>query len=118
MTEQVRGSELGVSSVVGGVPAAGIHWAGEFHLLRTLGEKDAFVTQLARLGYKLNDFRVTVRRITGDGRKQIRYNVFVDELRDGRPYRGKAYLGGYGERWIDQFEVRASGDFPQAYTAP
>jgi hypothetical protein len=64
------------------------------------------------------DFRVTVRRITGDGRKQISYNVFVDELRDGRPYRGKAYLGGYGERWIDQFEVRASGDFPQAYTAP
>jgi hypothetical protein len=92
MTEQVRGSELAVSSVVGGVPAAGIQWAGEFHLLRMLGEKDAFVTQLARLGYKLNDFRVTVRRITGDGRKQIRYNVFVDELRDGRPYRGKAYL--------------------------
>ena len=111
MTKQVRGSELAVSSVVGGVPAAGIHWAGEFHLLRTLGENDAFVTLLARLGYKLNDFRVTVRRITGDGRKQVRYNVFVDELRDGRP---KAYLGGYGEKWIDQFAVRASADFPQA----
>jgi len=72
------------------------------------------VTQLARLGYKVNDFRVTVRRITGDGRKQIRYNVLVDELRDGRPYRGKAYLGGHGEKWIDQFAVRASADFPQA----
>jgi len=46
MTKQLRGSELAVSSVVGGVPAAGIHWAGEFHLLRTLGEKDAFVTQM------------------------------------------------------------------------
>jgi hypothetical protein len=42
-----------------------------------------------------------LRRITGDGRKQIRYNFFVNELRDGRPYRGKAYLGGYGEKWID-----------------
>ncbi len=118
MTKQVRGSESTVSSVVGGVPAASIHWAGEFHLLRTLGEKDAFVIQLTRLGYKLNDFRVTVRRIIGDGRKRIRYNVFVDELRDGRPHRGKAYLGGYGEKWIDQFAVRASVDFPQAYTAP
>ena len=67
---------------------------------------------------RIYDFRVTVRRITGDGRKQISYNVFVDELRDGRPYRGKAYLGGYGEKWIDQFTVRASADFPQAWTAP
>ena len=49
---------------------------------------------------------------------RIRYNVFVDELRDGGPYRGKAYLGGYGEKWIDQFAVRASADFPQAWTAP
>jgi hypothetical protein len=95
-------------------PAPGIRWAGEFQWLRNLGETEAFAALLTSLGYRPDNFRVTVRRITGDGRKVIRYNVFVDQLRDGQPFRGKVYLGGHDEKWIDQFALRASVDFPQA----
>ena len=96
------------------MPPTGIRWAGEFYLLRALGENDEFAALLKRLGHIPGNFRVTVRRITGDGRKEIRYNVYVDQLRDGQPFRGQVYLGGHGAKWIDQFALRASTDFAQA----
>jgi len=113
MTEAVRRSREEGSRYTKAAPP-GVRWAGEFQWLRNLGETDAFAALLTRLGYRQESFRVTLLRITGDGRKVIRYNVFVDQLRDGQPYRGKVYLGGHDEKWVEQFEQRAALDFPQA----
>jgi hypothetical protein len=119
MTKSVKNVALQiVPSVVGGsprIPPIGVRWAGEYQLLEMLGERKAFIAQLRKLGYSQDAFRVTVRRITADGPKdrRIRYNVFVDQLQDGQPYRGKAYTGGHGEQWIKQFAAQAGSAFPQ-----
>ena len=113
MIKSKSSAEAEWTRIGGRMPPTTIRWSGEFYLLRALGENEAFAALLKRLGYVLNNFRVTVRRITGDGRKEIRYNVFVDQLRNGQPFRGQVYLGGHGAEWIDQFELRASTDFPQ-----
>jgi hypothetical protein len=95
--------------------ATGVRWAGEFHTLDALGEKEAFVSQLTALGYRPELFRVTVRRIPSGGIQdtRVRYNVYVDELKNGQPYRGKPYLGGHGQEWVKQFASGASTDFPK-----
>jgi hypothetical protein len=41
--------------------------------------------------------------------------VFVDQLRNGMPYRGKPYLGGHPERWIEKFAANALTDFPHPF---
>ncbi len=94
---------------------ADVHWAGEFQALEALGERKAFVARLLKLGYRPSEFRVTVRGIARQGAldRRTRYNVFVDQLRDGSPYRGKSYLGGHPEKWIDQFAGNAETDFPK-----
>ena len=85
--------------------------------LEALGERKAFVARLLKLGYRPDEFRVTVRGIRREGPddRRTRYNVFVDQLRNGQPYRGKAYLGGHPEKWIEQFAANATTDFPHPF---
>ena len=99
------------------IPPQDVHWAGEVQALEALGEKKAFVARLLKLGYKPNEFRVTVRTIRREGPndQRTRYNVFVDQLRNGTPYRGKPYLGGHSERWIEKFAANARTDFPHPF---
>ena len=99
------------------IPPQDVHWAGEVQALEALGEKKAFVARLVKLGYKPNEFRVTVRSIRREGPndQRTRYNVFVDQLRNGMPYRGKPYLGGHPERWIEKFSANALTDFPHPF---
>jgi len=94
---------------------ADLHWAGEFQALEALGERKAFVARLIKLGYRPSDFRVTVRGIARQGAldRRTRYNVFVDQMRDGSPFRGKSYLGGHPEKWIERFAGNAETDFPK-----
>jgi hypothetical protein len=98
-------------------PPQDVHWAGEAQALEALGEKKAFVARLLKLGYKPNEFRVTVRSIRREGPndQRTRYNVFVDQLRNGMPYRGRPYLGGHPERWIEKFAANALADFPHPF---
>ena len=58
---------------------------------------------------------MTVVRIAKAGPldKRSRYNVFVDQLRNGMPYRGKPYSGGYQEDWVKQFGIDAPAHFPR-----
>ena len=62
-----------------------VHWAGEAQALEALGEKKAFVARLIKLGYKPAEFRVTVCGIARQGPqdRRTRYNVIVDQLRNG-----------------------------------
>ena len=94
-----------------------VHWAGEVQALEALGEKKAFVARLLKLGYKPAEFRVTVRSIRREGPadRRTRYNVFVDQLRNGVPYRGKPYLGGHPQKWVEEFSSNALSDFPHPY---
>ena len=97
------------------IPLKDVHWAGEVQALQALGEKNAFVARLLKLGYKPEEFRVTVRSLRREGPqdRRTRYNVFVDQLRDGDPYRGKSYMGGHPEKWIEQFARDAATHFSQ-----
>jgi len=63
----------------------------------------AFFSQLVALGYISRQFRVTVRHVTSEGDTRQRYTVLVAQLRDGVPYRGKRYVGGYGGEWVNGF---------------
>ena len=94
----------------------GVRWEGEHQLLDKTDEKETFVARLTQLGYSADDFRVVVRRIPvdePDDMQIIRYNVFVDQMRNGLPYRGATYVGGHQEAWIGRFAESASQEFPR-----
>jgi len=95
---------------------SGVQWAGEYDALAGRREKGAFVSQLAALGYRPHDFRVTVRRVPSEGPEDTRqrYAVLVAQLRNGLPYREKRYSGGHGEEWVSEFSRDAAIDFPRS----
>ena len=71
---------------------------------------------MTQSGYSPDDFRVVVRRIPVDepeDMQAIRYNLFVDQMRNGQPYRGATFVGGHAEAWIDRFAELASQEFPR-----
>ena len=88
-------------------------WAGEHDALARRHEKDAFFSRLVALGYIPHQFRVTVRHVTSEGDTRQRYTVLVAQLRDGVPYRGKRYVGGYGAEWVNDFSRDALTNFPR-----
>ena len=91
-------------------------WEGEHQLLDKTDEKEEFVARLTQLGYSADEFRVVVRRIPVDEPEDmqvIRYNVFVDQMRNGLPYRGATFVGGHAEAWVGRFAELASQEFPR-----
>jgi hypothetical protein len=94
---------------------AGVQWQGEYDALAGRREKGAFVSQLTTLGYRPNEFRVTVRRVPSEGPAdtRLRYTVLVSQLRNGLPVRDKRYAGGHGAEWVSEFSRDAPTDFPR-----
>ena len=105
--EKVEAADLSASA------GDGVKWAGDHDALARRHEKDAFFSQLVALGYIPRQFRVTVRHVTSEGDTRQRYTVLVAQLRDGVPYRGKRYVGGYGAEWVNDFSRDALTNFPR-----
>jgi hypothetical protein len=82
----------------------GVRWADECNVVAE-GEKAAFVSQLVRLGYSPQEFRVTVRLISSKGSEDVRprYSVTVVQGWNRMSFRGKRYVGGHSAEWVDEF---------------
>jgi hypothetical protein len=105
----------GVSAVGLSVEVDGVQWAGEYNALAGRREKAGFVSRLVMLGYRPDDFRVTVQRVPSEGPEDARqrYSVLVAQVQNGLPYREKQYLGGHGAEWINEFSREAAIAFPR-----
>ncbi|HEY2863011.1 MAG TPA: hypothetical protein VGK37_05255 [Casimicrobiaceae bacterium] len=76
---------------------------GWSHIIEQLGEKQDFESELSRLGYRHEDFRVTVRRARLSGQVDqwtATYTVCVTDLRTSR---SNVYWGGPHMQWVAQF---------------
>jgi hypothetical protein len=103
-----KGTAVNLSAEAG----EGVHWRGDYNALEPQREIDAFVSQLAALGYNPREFRVTVRSVPEGLEDTRRCTVLVAQLWGGVPFRGKRYIGGRGGDWVDEFSRGAATDFP------
>jgi hypothetical protein len=91
----------------------GVIWAGEHEALAAQREKEAFVSQLVALGYRPQQFRVTIRGVPPEAGARPRYTVLVAQLLGRVPYSGRRYVGGHGVDWVHDFSRTALTDFPR-----
>jgi len=81
-----------------------VEWQGDHKILGD--EKNDFERELDRLGFDPGDFLVQVRRETSaegsDGRRAVRYDVYINDVK--HPDRETWKLeGGQGKNWVAQF---------------
>jgi hypothetical protein len=76
-------------------------------------EKATFVSQLVMLGYRPQEFQVTVRPMLSNGPEDVRkrYSVTVVQSWNRMPFRGKRYVAGHDAEWVKEF----SRDAPTAF---
>jgi len=78
--------------------------SGDHHIVAR-GDLRAFVAEIKRFGFSVDDFRLDIKRLPGTQRVAAPAASFAVSIENRRARRAAVYLGGPGRAWVAEFLV-------------